>query len=1290
MLVPPLLIRPSTTLADGSRVRGVDDLTVKLGEIVKANHQAKLVLARESNALLEKGLSLASQQAVSELSFHVNAFFINDGRASQQTSFQRSGLPFRSITSRLKGKEGRIRGTMVGKRVNFSARTVVSPDPVIDADEIGVPECMAAVLTVPELVTSQSLQDLQRRVRIGPGSNEGAVSIRKGLAKELVLLTYADRFQAAETLQFGDLVERPLQNGDIVLFNRQPSLHRGSILGQRVRLMPHLTFGVNLISSPSTNMDCDGDEMNLHVLQSPEAQLEARVLMLLPYQIVSPQSNKPCMGLVQDGILGLFLLSDPACTLTSQLFWSLLGTLKYANNLERPSGELTTHRGLDILALLFPRSLNYARKNLQGESVVIFDGRLLCGRLDKSVLGTSSNSLTQHLWLFWGPTRCMRFLSDGQRLACHYLQHVGFSISLSDCCLKAADHDNIRVLVKQAEARAAELQARSSHKLLEGQERRRQETEAAVAQVANTVLTDVGQFVAARLPKTNMLSQTVACGSKGNLINVAQIMGCVGQQVLEGKRIHGIELDQRPLLPLPPKLGLLETHGFINRSYLKGLKESQFFFHAMAGREGLIDTSVKTANTGYLQRRLMRALETLQVHEDLSVRNARGDIIQPCYGADGFDAAFLMKTTLSCLQDDLRDDVLMGTAPDCSEEEQAALAESLRSVLQFRAYRWTPDISSEVVSPLHLDQAVSEVRRAQQADSPRAKRPRTSFEAQLQKLLQRLVGLQAGQCLVQTLQLRWLLRSRRKLLFEPELCTADALRSLEDWSLLGDILQKQVLQAQARAGEMVGAIAAQSIGSDATQMTLNVFHHAGVASKDVTLGIHRLKELTDCVKVPRMPIMKMPLRKPEQSDLKVLLCLGDFLQQEPCVCSSLEDLDPEAFEALEFEMRWREIFCSENRHPSPTYAPWILQFFFDPQKMIESGYLPEHLATQVLNAQGGASRLTVAYAQPEMSRWFLVLRGDASSAAPAPPSEPYFISNQCQQIALQGTPKIRRSRFAKQALFFWQGGNLVFVPEMPMQITEGSCLRAAFLDPSCHQEHVRCNDVVETYQVLGIEAAAAVLFDELLLCIQFDGSYINARHVELLVNRMTCLGHLLPISRHGLNRLSDSGVLARCSFEETCDQLLEAAAYAETDALLGVTESVCLGQLSHIGSSFKGNGRWLQEVRRRLEFEQRREVPLTPAEGASLVLDAVVLSEAPREEPETPRSWQQEEGPNALAASGMPFPSADGLPSAGAQIWGALSDNPVHLSKTAEPEDGSFRPSSPRLFVRRASMSQQL
>ena len=196
----------------------------------------------------------------------------------------------------------------MGKRVDFSSRTVITPDPSLEVDELGVPEEIAKTLTFPEEVTEFNIDQLKSLISNGPHKWPGAKYIVRPDGRYIDLSCLAIRSDAQ--IEPGYVVERHIRDGDFVVFNRQPSLHKMSIMGHRIQILPHQTFRMNLSVTSPYNADFDGDEMNMHIPQSYEATAEVREIMHVPKQILNPQSHKPIMGIVQDSLLGCMLFTS--------------------------------------------------------------------------------------------------------------------------------------------------------------------------------------------------------------------------------------------------------------------------------------------------------------------------------------------------------------------------------------------------------------------------------------------------------------------------------------------------------------------------------------------------------------------------------------------------------------------------------------------------------------------------------------------------------------------------------------------------------------------------------------------------------------------------------------------------------------------------------------------------------------------------------------------------------------------------------------------------------------------
>lgn len=648
LVVPPAIIRPAISASEGSRSRGQSDITVKYVEINKRSIEIRNHM--RAHNWDRHNIPPEAVDRFNRLQYDVATLVVSNIRGTRPST-TRNGIPLRSITDGLKGKEGRFRGDLMGKRVDQSARSVISPDPTIDVDEVGVPKAIATRLTVSERVTPYNLQRLRRRVANGSGRLDGAEAIIMRDGKNVQLAYTAD--PAVLDVVPGCMVERYLQDGDIVLFNRQPTLHRMSMMGHLVRIMDGSTFRLNLSCTTPYNADFDGDEMNMHVPQSVAAQSEAREIMAVSKQIVAPQANKPCMGLVQDTLLGTCLLTSPDTFLTRAQVMQMIMQLKYpretdlARMMPRPAilKPRPLWTGAQVFGLLFPQGL-YMGRPLSDEipalgraDVRIDNGEIIHGQLNKRHVGTSAGGVVHLLFLDFDDQITARFLSEAQRLVNYWLMGGGFSIGIKDCCrppaAKAAVTEYIDLatrhvdLITQAAAEAGAVASEA-------------EVEDAIQDILTKVLGAVGSIVWDHVA-TSSLARTIASGSKGNQINVAQIAACVGQQCVEGQRIKPPEPAERSLPFFAPSDLSSASRGFVRSPYIDGLRPHEYFYHAQGGREGLVDTAVKTARTGYIQRRLVKGMEGMGVVSDASVRAASGYISEYVYGADGWDAMWVEK-----------------------------------------------------------------------------------------------------------------------------------------------------------------------------------------------------------------------------------------------------------------------------------------------------------------------------------------------------------------------------------------------------------------------------------------------------------------------------------------------------------------------------------------------------------------------------------------------------------------------------------------------------------------------
>jgi DNA-directed RNA polymerase II subunit RPB1 len=1195
-------------------MRGEDDLTYKLGDIIRAN-------GRVAECQQEGSPQHVVAEFEALVQYHVATYMDNDANGVPQ-AMQKSGRPLKTIRGRLKGKEGRLRGNLMGKRVDFSARTVITGDPNLSLDQVGVPRSIARTLTYPEVVTKFNISKLTNLVRNGPNQHPGANYVIKadGVRLDLKHNKNLDDLR----LQYGWKVERHIDDDDVIIFNRQPSLHKESMMGHRVKVMPYSTFRLNLSVTSPYNADFDGDEMNLHVPQSDETRAEVQNLCMVPKQIVSPQKNAPLMGIVQDTLLGVYKMSRRDNFIPIEQVMPILMWVPDWDGIV-PEPAILKPRALwsgkQIVSMAFPREVNITQlendakpsphNDIKDQSLMIKGGQLIFGQIKKKVVGASAGGVIHIIFNELGSDAAVKFFNACQRIVNWWLLHYGFSFGVGDTIPDPKTAEMIASAVTAAKNKVEEIIIEATQDKLEPLPGMTIRTtfESTVQKFLNEGREGGGKAAQGSLKDFNNVVQTVVSGSKGSTVNISQMVALVGQQAVEGNRIpYGFKYRTLPHFSKDDYSP--ESRGFVENSYLRGLTPSEFFFHAMAGREGLIDTAVKTAETGYIQRRLVKALEDVMVKYDGTVRNSMGDIVEFIYGEDGLDGAHIEKQSIDTLalgntafEKGYKVDVLTTDRPEISVnklegapmfqgdvEVQRYLDEEFDQIKadrdMLRSMVKEEDISSYQL-PLNIQRMIRSAQARFGINPEKAVSNLNPIETiqQVRETLDRLVVIRGTDELSREAQysatslFKAHLRARlafKKLVVEHRL-NKEALSYV-----LGE-LEDRFLKASVAPGEMVGVLAAQSIGEPATQMTLNTFHFAGVSSKNVTLGVPRLKEILNIaanIKTPSMLVRQLdPLAtkadamllrsKIELTTLRSLTRTVE-LYYDPDITSTLVEEDQDLVESY--------FILPDEEEQTENQSKWLLRIILDRKKLLDKNITIGEVASKI--KQEFAPNLAVIFsddnADEQVMRvrfiWDQNLKQDDEDEDERDERwmrklEKHLLDD----VTLRGVRGIERAFIRDHAVVAEvEDGALKLVRSDDrckkwVLDTTGTSLAEVLAIDDVDSTKTYSNSFIEILGVLGIEAARAGLLKELGMVLSFDGSYVNHRHMALLVDIMCQRGLLMAITRHGINR-NDTGALMRCSFEETVEILLEAAGFGELDDCRGVSENIMLGQLAPMGT----------------------------------------------------------------------------------------------------------------------------
>lgn len=922
--VTPTRFRPAAVMGDQTIENAQNELLTKILrtciEMSRLSGALGLLVAKEAVDVSAKERSQASDAlmgALIQLQQDVNCFMDADKGPKVGNI-----VPTPGIKQLLEKKTGLFRQHMMGKRVNFAARSVISPDVNIETNEIGVPPVFAQKLTFNEPVTVHNIERMRRLVINGPNKYPGAVAIRNenGIETLLGRLTVEQRTALANQLltpqehtsrqsrgTFGGLgrtaatppankqVLRHLVDGDILILNRQPTLHKASMMAHRARVLKgERTIRMHYANCNSYNADFDGDEMNMHFPQSQAARAESYNICNTDNQYLIPTSGNPLRGLIQDHVIAGVWMTSKATLYTREEYQQMLyGALRpendYSGNgrvitlppaIYKPKPRWTGKQVISTVLLnikpnnaegLNLKSKSKVNGSLWGkgneeEGTVLFrDGELLTGILDKAQFGASAYGLVHAVYEMYGPDMAGKLLSVLSRLFTKWLQVNAFTCRMDDLLLSEKGDAERREKLKAATkaGREAALQVVGLPKDSDDTHNLHIRLEEVLRDDGKAAALDSGMLGAARSLRTDVINEVlpkgqyrvfpennfemmVSSGAKGSLVNFSQISALLGAQELEGRRVP-VMVSGKTLPSFKPFDTSLRAGGFVAGRFLTGIRPQEYYFHCMSGREGLIDTAVKTSRSGYLQRRLIKHLEGITVHYDNTVRNSDGTIIQFLYGEDGLDVTkskYLdeMDFTAENFASFMRryNPAQLGGVIDENEANSYA-----KKALK-KPHKYAP--ATSVFNPARYLGSTSETF-ANKVQSYIDKNPNGLLEQKTKKSKGEK-ATEEGKKVVKIPSIRPKVQS-------------DLFR------LMNQVLYHRGL---AEPGEGVGLVAAQSIGEPSTQMTLNTFHLAGHGAANVTLGIPRLNEIIIASQKIRTPIMKLPVMQGVEFARKKLFC----------------------------------------------------------------------------------------------------------------------------------------------------------------------------------------------------------------------------------------------------------------------------------------------------------------------------------------------------------------------------------------------------------------------------------
>ena len=1205
--VPPPSVRPS--VKHDAQQRSEDDLTHIYSNIIRTNKELQEKINNNATSNVIDCLTRLLQYFI--------AMIVNNKTKGAAPLAQRSGRPFQCIMSRLNSKNGRIRGNLMGKRVDYSARSVITGDPNLSIKQLGVPMNIAKNLTKPVVVNDLNRQFLMKLIQNGPDVHPGAkIVVQKN--GQNISLRYFDRNSIV--LKNGDVVHRHMMDGDAVLFNRQPSLHRMSMMCHIVKIMKKGdTFRMNVADTKPYNADFDGDEMNMHMPQNVLAETELRHLAAIPYQIVSPASNSPLIGIYQDSMLGSFRFTRNKIEFSPR---DAMNLLMMYNNVDTSS--LTPNyknkiTNFEILSqILKPITLNYKTElfakdnsedyNTSNNVLEIRDGKYVRGQIEKKVMHSTTKGVLHRIFNDFGCMACANFIDDLQNIITEYMNVSGYSVGISDLIADNNTKNKIIQAINNQKLEVSNIIEKVHLGIFENKTSRSNmdEFEIQVNSKLNSAATESGKIARNSLSKDNRFLMIVNSGSKGSMLNISQMTSGLGQQNVDGKRIpYGF--DSRTLPHFCKYDDGPYARGFVENSYISGLSSPELFFHAMGGRIGLIDTAVKTSQTGYIQRRLIKGLEDLKVEYDMTVRNGMSKIVQFSYGDDSINTTRVENQSVpivgmsteeiylhyDILGNQLNDKDLIyiyndstikrmkkqrdKTKKKCKEYIDYILEN--RPLLVDKVFKNKDDnnIKLPVSFPNNIANIQSQL--SLNSDSIVDITPFEVFELieEYYKKLSNFGNLKPTKLF--EIMFYYYLSPK-------DLIVKKRFHKKAIITLLENLILKYKLSI-IHPGEMVGIIAGQSIGEPTTQMTLNTFHMAGVASKsNVTRGVPRIEELLRLTKNPKNPSLTIHLKPNDESDKEKAINISKMLEYtklvnvvksvqiyfDPIEKSTFIEDDKILLEQFyEFEDIMQE--CLESPcNKDQKFCSWIIRMEILPSILLDKNITMNDIHFALKNSIYG-DKIQCVFSDYNTEKLIFRIRISSSiinkKKSLDQSDEIYIIKdfqdNLLNNIVLRGINNVGNitPRELKNLVSLQEGK--FSKKETWVLDTVGSNLLSIFAIDYIDFTRTFSNDIREIYDVLGVEAARQVLFNEITEVMEFADAYINYHHLNLLCDRMCMTTDLVPIFRSGL--LNDNiGPIAKATFEVHTEVLLNASRHAEFDHMKGVSASVMCGQYGNYGT----------------------------------------------------------------------------------------------------------------------------
>jgi len=940
----------------------------------------------------------------------------------------------------------------------------------------------------------------------------------------------------------------------------------------------------------------DGDEMNIHLAQSVQTRNELKHIANVKLQIIGAKDSSPIIGCVQDALSGAYLLTQPEVKIKGSDVANFLCNTSSETKHEIDINKIYT--GHEIFSHIIPKGINIYKKDLE-----IIDGKLKTGVLNKSTLSKVKNSIIHFIWDKYGPEKTRRFIDDSQKLVLSFLSHRGFTFGFGDCML----NKDVRQQLKQM----------ITNKLLEYKITLTQyenDTDQIgikyVENILNSELVSFGinssQILMNNLNTSNNLFVTVKSGSKGNETNLQQILGVRGQINVEGVRIKK-KVENRSLPIYHRDDDTPEARGFVVKSYFEGLHDYEYFYDAMAGREGLIDTAIKTAKTGYVSRQLIKGLEDLSIKYDNTNRNSRNIIIQYVYGGNGIDQSRQTQLMINMLSmnNSKIDEVFGFNDKEISKLEKELKIKDLDKfntyytnkikkyrdelrVIQYKANSNYKTLEEKYFLPVNLLRIVQDYTHKKENIELSPKMIDDSIEELLNSYDTKLLPYAKNtdkHLLQDDRALKYLLEIAIHDYLCPKKCIFEYGLTKKDFDNIIKDIKQNFIKALVIPGEMVGIVAAQSIGEPTSQLTLNTKHSAGKAKNtNINSGVSRIEELLHFSKDIKTPIMTVYFDEAICSDKNKVNKISSYFKYltiKELIDSAEIYYDMNLNDELSKKINDDNVsnpFFINNQKVEINTLPLLFRLKLNMEKLHDKETTLLDIKTKFIsywhknfNLKNRSktekeiftkiSRCAILSNNDKVNQ-IIHIRFNMSSFNYNMLTE--FLKIVLDEITLKGIDNIKNIDINNELklTFDSKSGDKIENKEWVVS-TSGINYEKLKYIKGIDMKRTTCNDINTIFRLYGIEAARQILLNEFLFA--YQSSVINQNHLSVLIDMMTHMGFIISIDRHGLNKV-ESDPFSKASFEKTMDHFVNAAIFNEHDTANSVSSRILLGRVINGGT----------------------------------------------------------------------------------------------------------------------------